>query len=222
MPDFYSTFVVFDWDGNIICRDRIPYDGPWELCDRSLNAAGKNAASTATSVGTAKGADASQVGANLIPGLEQEAKGGQGYTPTEMNNQLVAGEQGAGGANSGITGQANLEAARTRNAGGFAGALDEAARDKGRTLSQNALGVANKSADLGEKKQQFAQGELGSIYGTDTNAMLHAMGLVPEDINAAANSQKVGWMQNFNQIMQDLKPSGSAGGGNPASIGFGG
>lgn len=205
MPKVYRTLTVDIETGTIIFEDSFDWDGAWELCDRSLTKAGKNAASTASATGANLGSTASEIGSSIIPGLESEAANPTGYTPVEKGQQLVAGEQGSGGATSGVTGQANLEAARTRNAGGFGGALDEAERIKGRQLSQNALNVENKSSDLAQKKQQFAQGELGGLYGMDTKASLEAMGLVPQDINAATNSEKVGWMQDFNDIMNDLK-----------------
>lgn len=202
--------------GAILAENSYEYSGPLALCDRSLNSRAKTASDTATATGANLGSTASQIGSSVIPGLEQQAANPTGYTPVQKGAQLVAGEQGAGGANAGITGEANLEAARTRNAGGFGGALDEAARVKGRQLSQNALGVENKSADLAQKKQQFAQGELSGLYGMDTNASLKAMGLVPEDIKAGAAADSTGWVQNFADIMKSLK---AGGGGMPAGGG---
>lgn len=186
--------------GEILEADFYDYEGPLALCDRGVAGAAKRAATNSANVGTREGANANQVGSSLIPGLESEANNPTGYTPQEENNMLVAGEQGAGGANSGITGQANLTAARTRNAGGYGAALDEAARIKGRQLSQNALDVKNKSAELAQEKQGNAQKALAGIYGTDTDAMLKAMGLVPEDVNAAANADKTGWVQDVAQL----------------------
>jgi len=154
------------------------------------------------------GAAGNQIASTLIPGLEREANNPEGYTPEEMNNQLVAGEQGAGGANAGIAGQAMLNAARTRNSSGETAVLDSAARDKTRQLSDNALNVENKSADLGQQKQMGAQKELGSLYGTDTEANLKAQGLLPEDVEAETNAGQSGWFQNMTQLISSL--SGAA------------
>lgn len=154
------------------------------------------------------GGAADQVGSTLIPGLEREANDPEGYTPEEMNDQLVAGEQGAGGANAGIVGQANLQTARNRNSAGQSAVLDSAARDKMRQLSDNALNVENKSADLGQQKQMSAQKQLGSIYGTDTSADIEAQGLLPKDVEAEADAGKSGWFQNMTQLIASL--SGSA------------
>jgi hypothetical protein len=163
-----------------------------------------------TASGTANqyGGQGNQIASSLIPGLEREANNPQGYTPEEMNNQLVASEQGAGGANAGIVGQANLQAARSRNSAGYTAGLDEAARDKTRALSQGALDIQNRSAELGQKKQMAAQGELAGLYGTDVNANLKAQGLLPEDVNAEVNAGKSGWFQNMTDLIRTL--SGSA------------
>jgi hypothetical protein len=195
---------------------------PLAFADRSLANQAKSAAGQAGTTAANLGASAATDRSAILPGLSAEAANPIGYTPTQMNNQLVAGEQGAGGANAGITGEAGLHAARTRNSSGYPGVLDEAARDKTRQLSQNALNVQNKSAELGQKKQMFAQGELSNLYGVDTHSMLSAMGLVPQDINAATNANKVGWVQNFTDILNSLKSGGGGSGGGGASAGANG
>ena len=202
----YSTRVVIDSETlEILEKDYVPYDGPWALADRSLQKKASQAADTASATGNLYGGEAGTVGASIIPGLEREAQGGQGFTPTEKNNMLVAGEQGAGGAAGSLVGQGELAATRTRNAAGIPGALDEAMREKGRTLSQNALGVENESAKLAQEKQQKAQGMLAGIREGDINAQLRSMGMVPEDINAGVNAQKVGWFQNMNELLRTLE-----------------
>lgn len=142
------------------------------------------------------GAAATGVGSTLVPELTKEATHPTGFSPTDTNNMLVAGEQGAGGANAGIVGQANLAAARTHNTGATSGVLDEAARDKTRTLSSNALNVANQNANLKEKQKQEGISGLSSLYGTDVGAQLKSEGLVPEDINAENAAAQSGAQQN--------------------------
>lgn len=153
---------------------------------------------------------ASQIGESLIPGLEREANNPEGFTPEQENNMLVAGEQGAGGAESGIAGAAASRMARTRNSAGYSNVLDEAARDKTRTLSDNALGIKNQSARLGLQRQQQAQSELGGLYGTDTEAGLKAESLLPEDVNAESEAGKSGWFQNMTGLISSI---GQAAGG---------
>lgn len=168
----------------------------------------KNAYGQAVDVTNQKQSDANQIGSSLIPGLEREANNDQGYTPQEQNDQLVAAEQGLGGAAGGITEQANLESARTGNTAGYTSALGDAMREKGRLLSQESLGVKNRSADLGQENRRFAQGQLKGLYDTDTSGMLHSMGLQTEDINAEVNASKTGWLQNMNDTINAL--SGAA------------
>ena len=163
-----------------------------------------NAEKTASTTAGKYGAAGDQIASSLIPGLEREANNPEGFTPEEMNNQIVAGEQGAGGANAGIAGEAALHAARTRNSAGETAALDSASRNKTRQLSENALNVKNKSAELGQQKQMTAQKELGSLYGTDTEANLKAQGLSTEDINAEVSAGKSGWFQNMTGLISSL------------------
>lgn len=163
--------------------------------DRSLQQQGKQAETTAASTGGQFGNEANRAASSLIPTLNQDINNPTGYTPTQSNNMLVAGEQGAGGANAGVTGEAGLNAVRTHNTGALSGVLDAAAQRRGQTLSTNALDVQNKSADLAQEKRASALKQMGGLYGTDVSAQLRAMGLQPEDINAQVNAGKSGWEQ---------------------------
>ncbi len=173
--------------------------------------AGQGAANTATTTASGYGTGATDIGSTLVPFEKKQLTNPTGMNPTDINNMLVAGEQGAGGANAGITGQANLEASRTHNTGALSGVLDEAARDKTRQLSQNALGVQNQNAKVKLGQQDEASKALGGLYGTDVNAQLKAQGLVPEDINSWVNAGKSGWYQNTLQGIDTL--TGAAKGG---------
>lgn len=176
--------------------------------DRSAQKSAKSNISADNTIATGAGQTANQINSQLIPGLETEAKGNSGYTPEQQNNMLVQGGQAVGGANSGIVGQANLGAARTRNAGGFGAALDEAARDKSRQLSNNALGVANQNAQLQQQNQRFAQGQLGNIANQQQEAQLKAMGLSDDAIKTALAAGQTGWMQQGEGLLDTL--SGNA------------
>jgi hypothetical protein len=155
---------------------------------------------------------ATNISGSLVPQLQKEATNPTGYTPTQQNNMLVAGEQGAGGANAGIVGQAGLQAARTHNTGALSGVLDSAARARQQTLSQNALGVQNRQADLQQHQMESAQKGLEGLYGTDVNADLKAQSLVPEDINAATAAAQTGAQQNAQKWVSLLLPKGLQGG----------
>jgi hypothetical protein len=190
-----------------------------ESTDRSLQQTAQQGAKTAQQVGGQYGNQAGQVGAQLVPTLERDINNPTGYTPSQSNAMLVAGEQGAGGATAGVTGQAGLNAMRTRNSGAMSGVLDQAARTRGQTLSENALNVQNQSARLAQSKRADALRQLQGIYGTDVSAQLGAMGQVAPDVNAGVNAGQVGWLQNTEGI---LKALGELGGGvGAAAKGFG-
>jgi hypothetical protein len=157
--------------------------------------AAQNATNTATATGAGYGANATNIGSSLVPFEKKQLTNPTGMNPTDINNTLVAGEQGAGGANAGITGQANLEAARTHNTGALSGVLDQASRNKTQQLSQNALGVQNENAKVKLGQQDEAAKNLGGLYGTDVNAQLKAEGLVPADIGAWTQANQTSGLQ---------------------------
>jgi len=184
------------------------YSGPLALADRSQQKVGKQAEGNESAVAGQAGANASQVGSSIIPGLEREANNPWGLTPTEKSNALTQGAEAVGGVNSGVTGAADLLGTRTKNTAGIPAALDEAARQKGRQLSNNALQVNSEDANLKNSNQKFAQGALGDIYGGDQKAQLSAMGLIPSTINSTVDAGKSGWYQN---LLAGINTVGSAG-----------
>jgi hypothetical protein len=148
------------------------------------------------------GAEAGDIGSLLVPKLEQEALHPTGFDPNDLNAMLVGGEQGAGGANASVAGEAGLRAARSRNTGALSSVLDEASRNKGRQLSENALGVQGQNAALKQKQQQAGLTGLEGVRGGDIKANIEAQGLVPEDINAWVKS-----MQAQPGVFQDILSS---------------
>ena len=89
---------------------------------------------------------------------------------------LAAGLDGAGGATSGIAGEAAQRAGVSRNAGGFQAALDDADRQMAKAAAGASEGIAAKNADVKLNQQNQAAGELGKLYGTDTSGMLESAG----------------------------------------------
>ena len=134
-----------------------------------------------------------------LAGIEQ-----QGMTPEEMNRALVAGQQEAGGAMSGVQGQANLMAARARNAGAQTMALDEAARQKMRQGSQTALNIQQMALN----RQMQGLGLGADIYGRQLGGAMEAYGLIPRDIAAAAEANKTGWVQDVTGMIGALTGRG--------------
>jgi hypothetical protein len=158
-----------------------------------LGTISKNAANTAADTGASYGSQAGAVNAQLMPFLTRELNSPQGYTQQQTGAMLNQAEAGAGGAAAGLNTEANLKAARDRNSGGFSGALDEAARDKEKTLSGISSGIAGQNAELEQQHQQAAASGLSNLYGQDTGAQLKAMGLVAPDVNASVNANTAPW-----------------------------
>jgi hypothetical protein len=84
-----------------------------------------------------------------------------------MNTQS---QQSLGGSNAGITGQAGLMAARTRNAGAGTAVEDAGSQNAMRQNSENAVGNEVANANLQQKQSQEGLKGLSSLYGTDVNA----------------------------------------------------
>jgi hypothetical protein len=205
-----STRVVIEIEsGAVLARDSYEYSGPIAYCIKAATKAAQGAASTAQQTGAQYGNQAAGIGSTLVPQLTQEAQHPTGINPTDLNAMRVAGQQGAGGANAGIAGQAGLTAARTRNTGALSGVLDQAARNKTQASSQANLGIQNENTQTKLKQQQAGLSGLEGLYGTDVNAGLKAQSLVPDDIKAWADADKTGWLQD---TLGTLSTLGSLGG----------
>lgn len=189
----------------------------------AISSAAQRNAGVAGDTAAGFGSTAAGINANLLPFLTRELNNPTGYTQQQTGAQLNAAEAGAGGSTAGLTTEANLAAARNRNSGGFSGALDEAAREKAKALSGISSGIAAKSADLAQQKQQQAANGLSNMYGTDTNAQLKAMGLQNEDLKTAASTYGTGsWMSDLTNLTKGIGSiAGTAAGfGIPGMGGF--
>lgn len=177
-------------------------------CDRSVAKTAGQAAAGAKDVGAGFGSIASGIGTSIIPGLERQANNPTGFDPTTQNRMLVANQEGAGGANAAITGEGRLAALRSRTAGGYAPALAEAARAKGRTLATGALDVQLENAKLAEQKRRAAQEQLSGMYSGLNEDQLKAMGIENEDLNTQLTAGRQGWLQNTLNTITALKGGG--------------
>jgi hypothetical protein len=204
------TCTVWDIEtGAVLSDECYEYSGPLALADRSVQSAAKSDANQAGTTAGGFGSAALGIAGPLTGELQREAANPIGYTPEQTNSMLVAGEQGAGGANASIAGTAGLAAGRTRNSAALSGVLDAAARAKTQQLSQNALNVQNKSADVGLQRQAQAQQQLQGLYGTNVNAQLKSMGLQNEDLNTELAAGRQGWLQNTEGVLDTLGGLGS-------------
>jgi len=205
--------------GELLSHDGESFEEPKILFDRGVTKAASSANKTATGNAAADRTQAQDVLGGVLPGIQQQANNPTGYTPQDINNMLVAGQEAAGGANAAITGEGRLAALRTRNAGGFAPALDEAARAKGRTLATSALGVSNENARLKQQQQQVARAQLLGLYGTQTHNALAEMGLANQDLETQLAGGRQGWLQNTEGVLNTIGNLGPKGKIGPVSFG---
>jgi hypothetical protein len=91
-----------------------------------------------------------------------------------------------------------------------------------RANSQNAVGISASNENLKQAQKQAGLAGLSDLYGSQQSEQLGALGQGNNATNAGTEAGKSGWYQNFLGTLAALKPTGSAGGGQPASFGIGG
>lgn len=180
-------------------------------CDRGAVKQAKNLGGEAGGVAGQSQANANSIYSSVVPGLIRQAQTPQGLTAGQLNTAATASGEAAGGANAAITGEGRLAALRTRTAGGYPAALDEAARAKGRTLATNAQDLQLTNARLGLQRQADAQRQLEGLYGTNTSNMLRAMGLQNQDLETELAAGRQGWLQNTEGVLGTIGNLGSQG-----------
>lgn len=136
------------------------------------------------------GGNANSLFSSLEPQLEAEARNPSGYGAPGLAAMDTAAGEAAAGSTAGSVGAMRRAAARTRNAGGYAAAEDEAARSGQRTASTAALDIAGKNEELKQQQKQSALSGLQGLYGTDVGASISSLGLAPNMINAGTNASK--------------------------------
>jgi hypothetical protein len=186
---------------------------------RGAQSQASNAEQTASNTATNLGSQAQGIGSNLTPFLTQEMEHPQGFSQQDLSAQTSAALGGAGGADAGIVGQANQEAATTHNSGGFQAVLDDAARQRTKAAAGASEGIAANNANLKQTQQQEGAEGLSKMYGTDTSGMLEAMGQEPNDINSEVNAGNSGWLQQSMGVLGAL--GGGASGAGAMGVGFG-
>lgn len=177
---------------------------------RAAQSQANNLVGTAGTQAAQSNASAAGVNATLNPFLTSELTHPQGFTQQQQTSMLSANQGGAGGATAGITGQANLQAARTRNSGGFGSALDAAARSRQQASATGSEGIAADNAQLQQKQQQDAASGLQGLYGTDSGNALKALGLQNEAIGTGVDAGKSGWLQNATGILNAVSGAGKS------------
>jgi hypothetical protein len=140
----------------------------------------------------------------LLPFYRQEMNAQHAFDPTQTNELLNYAGAGAGGAASAATGEANSQAARTRNTSGFSSALDQNARQRQQTMGNLNEGIGAEDVTGAKRLNQEGAAGMAGLEGTDTRATLEAMGQEAPDINAQVNAGKSGWFQNMDQLIATL------------------
>jgi len=152
-----------------------------------------------------------QSGYNFLnPQLQQEAVNPQGYTPQQLAYMNTASQQSLGGGTAATTGGANLAAARTRNAGGFQGAVGNANQATQRQASQNALGIQSQQANQQQTQRQSALSALQGLYGTNLGASNNYLNTSNTALNAENNAPNF-WQQYLFTAMSNANKAASAG-----------
>jgi hypothetical protein len=128
-----------------------------------------------------------------MPELQAEATNPQGYGPAELAEMNTAGQQSAGGTQSGATGEGALLAARTKNPGTAAAAIGQSARTAGEIASKGALGTQVANAQLKQRQQQAGLTGEENLTGLETGAGLTALGQVAPDVNANTGAANESW-----------------------------
>jgi hypothetical protein len=166
---------------------------------------------TAQNRSGALNAKSNSIYGTLDPALTAEATNPQGYGANDLAAMNTASQQSLGGSTAGITGQANLEAARTRNAGGFQGAIGSGSRSNAKQLSENALGIQAMNADLKQKQQQTALSQLQQLYGTNVQGAEGFLGESNSALGAENQSHPVQQgFKTFADVLSAINQGGAA------------
>lgn len=169
-----------------------------------------NTFNTATDNAAQFGGNAAAINGNLTPFLTQRLNNPQGYSQGDMGAMLANAFGSAGGATSGITGQANLEAGRSRNDAGFSTALAEAARARTAAAAHTSEGVAADNAGVKLSQQSEAAKMLQGLYGVNVGAQGDALKTANDATNTGIEAGKSGWLQNLNSLLATLAQSSAS------------
>jgi len=141
------------------------------------------------------GANAENIYGSLAPTLTAQMAHPAGDTPQQKSAINTAGQQSAGGSMAGATGQGALLAARTRNAGAGANAIQQSGRNASDELSKVATGTEVGSANLANEQQQGAIKGLEGLNSAELGGSLQALGLSNSALNTANQAKPSFWSQ---------------------------
>lgn len=166
------------------------------LCIRQLQQDATAAANTASTTAAGLGNTAAQEGATLNPFAQREMQAQHLYDPSQINELLTAAGAGAGATTGAIGSQLQRTNATTGNASSATKSLQELARDRMKSNAATSEGVASQDVMGAKQLNQQGAGLEAGLYGENLKGQLDAMGQVSNDVNAATNASKTGWLQN--------------------------
>lgn len=167
-------------------------------------------------------ANSANIYGGLEPTLAAQAAHPSGYTPAQTASMDTAAQQSAGGSTAGAVGQGGLYAARTRNAGAGQAAIGASDRAAGSNLSNAAVGVQNKSANLAQGNQRAALGGLEHVMGTEQSGGEEALGLSNQALQGASSSSANNPVNQYGQILLKALLNNSKASSDGLSYGGGG
>ena len=168
------------------------------------------AATSAQNLSNSLQGNAASLYSSVAPELQSEAAAPSGYDSADLAKMNTSAQQSAGGSQAGAVGQGALLAARTRNAGAPAAAIDSASRGAGQRLSEAALGTDMANAKLKQSQRQSGLTGLENLYGRTLGGGVQALGEVAPAVNADVNAQNASW--DWSKFILDplLQSAGSA------------
>jgi len=155
----------------------------------------KAAAGTAADVGANLGSVAAGERGVLQPFAQREMQAEHAFDPSQINELLTAAGAGTGAATGSMNAAMQRQAATTGNAAGATKGLQELARDRMKANAGVSEGVAGQDVLGAQQLRQQGAGLMSGLYGENLHGQFSAMGQEANDINAATNASKTGWLQ---------------------------
>lgn len=181
-------------------------------CLRAEEGMAKSAANVAGQTAATLGGEAGGEHSALTPFYQREMSAEHAFDPTQINELLTSAGASTGATTGAMQSSLERQAATTGNPAAATKSLQELARDRMKANAGTSEGVAAQDV-LGAQqlRQEGAAGEAG-LYGEDLKGQLSAMGQQSQDINAATEASKTGWLQNAEGL---VKTAADVAGANP-------
>jgi hypothetical protein len=168
--------------------------------EQTANDAAATAGNTAANLGSVAAGERGV----LQPFAQREMSAEHMFDPSQINEMLTAAGAGTGATTGALGSAMQRQAATTGNAAGATKGLQEMARDRMKGAAGVSEGVAAQDVMGAKQLNQQGAGLMSGLYGENLRGQLGAMGQEANDINAATNASKTGWLQNSEQGATDV------------------